>query len=164
MFREYLWLLRPTIHHNNNRKRVKNHNHTLTRSERLRGKKTTDILFSGSGGRALSAFPLRMVYMNVPRTDGEPAAQMLVSVAKRRLRHAVDRNRVKRQVREAYRLNKHKLHSGGTDKTLIAFIYLDNKLHNSRLIAARMERLLQRLGERQMKTAYPGEANKFLTK
>ena len=142
---------------------MKNDSHTLPKSERLRGKKTADMLFGVSGGRALSAFPLRMVYMNVARADGEPAAQMLVSVAKRRLRHAVDRNRVKRQVREAYRLNKHKLHVVGGIKALIAFIYLDDKLHDSRLIAARVARLLQRLSERQVRTAHPAQGNKALT-
>ena len=141
---------------------MKQGEHTLPWSERLRGKKTTDALFNGSGGRALTAFPLRMVYMNVARADGEPAAQMLVSVAKRRLRHAVDRNRVKRQVREAYRLNKDKLHISGTDKALIAFIYLDDKLHDSRYIAARVARLLQRLGERQAGGGRLGRANKAM--
>lgn len=156
----------PSAHdksHDNNHKSVKNDRHRLPRGERLRGKKTADMLFGGGGGRALSAFPLRMVYMNVARVDGEAAAQMLVSVSKRRLRHAVDRNRVKRQVREAYRLNKDKLPVVGGVKALIAFIYLDDKLHDSRVIGARVARLLQRLSERQVRTAHRARGNKAFT-
>ena len=72
--------------------------------EHLCLKKDIETLFS-AGSRAITIFPLRAVFRVVPR-EGGPQAQVLVSVAKRRLRHAVDRNRAKRQLREAYRLNK----------------------------------------------------------
>ena len=60
-----------------------------------------DKLFEG--GSALMAFPLRVLYL---QTDDPDAAEvsMLVSVSKKRFHHAVDRNKVKRRVREAFRL------------------------------------------------------------
>ena len=54
----------------------------------------------------------------------------MVSVPKRCLKHAVDRNRVKRQVREAYRTNKHLLQPKEGQALLIAFIWMDNQLHD----------------------------------
>ena len=80
---------------------------TLSKSERVASRNTVETLFGGGHSRALSAFPLRMVYMLAPRAEGEPAAQMLVSVPKRWFKRAVKRNRIKRQVREAYRTSKH---------------------------------------------------------
>ena len=80
---------------------------TLTKSERVCSRNTVEQLFGGGQSRAMSAFPIRMVYMITDRQEGEPAAQMLVSVPKRCFKRAVKRNRVKRQVREAYRHLKH---------------------------------------------------------
>lgn len=126
--------------------------HTLTRKERLRGEKTIERLFNGSGSRAMAAFPLRLVCMAAERKEGEATAQMMVCVPKRRLHDAVDRNRVKRQVREAYRLNKHILRGDGSTKTLMAFVYIDDKPHESSVISASVARLLQRQSERIMGT------------
>lgn len=54
--------------------------------------------------RSFSVFPLRAVYMSVDRQ--EVPASILISVPKKRFKRAVKRNRVKRQIREAYRKNK----------------------------------------------------------
>ena len=79
---------------------------TLRKPERLNRKKIIERMFAG-GSRSFSLFPLRVVYLPVP--DLEAQAAILVSVSKRRFKRAVKRNRVKRQIREAYRLNKHLL-------------------------------------------------------
>ena len=78
---------------------------TLPKVERLNSRILIERLFTG-GSKSLPAFPLRIVYMPV---EGEnlPAATILISVPKKRFKRAVKRNRVKRQVREAYRKNKH---------------------------------------------------------
>ena len=82
----------------------------------------------------------------------ESNVQVLVSVPKKHFKRAVKRNRVKRQVREAYR--KHKSFvtlrvNEQTDKQLlIAFIWLSNELMNSVTIEQRVCNLLQRIGER----------------
>ena len=76
---------------------------TFKKSEHLCRLSEIERLFS-AGSRSATVFPVRIVYRKVQATDGEPPVKVLVSVAKRRLRHAVDRNRAKRQLHEAYRL------------------------------------------------------------
>ena len=81
------------------------------------------------------------------------AAQVsiLVSVPKRHFKHAVKRNRVKRQVREAYRLNKHILLDALSDKpygVALAFIWLDKELHSSEYLTSKIKSLLGRLADK----------------
>ena len=83
---------------------------TFCKEERLCRKALIEKLFHKEGSRSMAAFPLRLVYMKSPAGEDGPAAQMLVSVPKRCFKRAVKRNRVKRQVREAYRKNKHILY------------------------------------------------------
>lgn len=70
-------------------------------------------MFAG-GSRSFSVFPLRVVYL--PVEELEAPVSILVSVSKRRFKRAVKRNRVKRQIREAYRMNKHGLLAVLTEK------------------------------------------------
>lgn len=73
------------------------------KKEKLKSQKLIEQLFSE--GKSVSAFPLRMVYL---KTAFEDNVQFKtgVSVSKRNFKNAVDRNRIKRLLREAYRLNK----------------------------------------------------------
>ena len=121
---------------------------TLGRNERLKSKLLVDRLFNGGGSHALSAFPLRMVYLPVAREEGQAAARILISVPKRCFKHAVDRNRVKRQVREAYRRNKHLLQPKDGQSVLLAFIWIDPKLYDSATVHHKVKNLLIRLSER----------------
>lgn len=80
---------------------------TFLRSERLKSTKVIAALFTD--GQSFVAYPLRVVWMI--STAGEPGkATMAVSVSKRLFKTAVQRNRLKRQIREAYRLHKHLLY------------------------------------------------------
>ena len=82
--------------------------YTLGKEERICSKKLIEKLFKGGRSKSMVAYPLRVVYAQKADDEGENVpAQMLVSVSKRHFKHAVDRNRVKRQVREAYRKHKH---------------------------------------------------------
>ena len=79
---------------------------TLSKEERICSKKLMEQLFNGGTARSMSSFPLRVVFTTVERQPGQPPASIIVSVPKRHFKHAVDRNRVKRQLREAYRHHK----------------------------------------------------------
>lgn len=122
--------------------------YTLTKSERLNKKKIIEQLFSG-GARSFSLFPLRVVFLPV---DGlEAQAAMMVSVSKRRFKQAVRRNRAKRQVREAYRKNKHILLDalqGRKQGLAVAFLFLASEEVPSALVEERMKIALQRITEK----------------
>ncbi|ADV42783.1 ribonuclease P protein component [Bacteroides helcogenes] len=120
---------------------------TLHKSERLDKKKVIEKMFSG-GSRSFSVFPLRVVYL--PVEEMEAPASILISVSKRRFKRAVKRNRVKRQIREAYRMNKHELLHVLEEKQCrlaIAFIYLSDQLVASSLVEERIKTALARIAE-----------------
>lgn len=121
---------------------------TLHKAERLDKKKIIEKMFAG-GSRSFSVFPLRVVYLPVEELEAD--ASILVSVSKRRFKHAVKRNRVKRRIREAYRVHKHGLLSVLAEKKCrlaIAFIYLSDQLAESSVIEDRMKTALARIAEK----------------
>ena len=75
---------------------------SLKKRERLSGKKSISALFES--GRNIRVFPLRIVYREIE--SGSSPALVAISVPKRLIKKAVDRNLLKRRIREAYRLNK----------------------------------------------------------
>lgn len=99
------------------------------------------------------AFPLRAVYVHQKRSSSEPPVAVMMSVSKRHFKHAVDRNRVKRQLREAYRLNKHILTTHFADRPddslQIAFIWLADNHEKSELVHRKLVNLLNRIVERE---------------
>ena len=125
---------------------------TFGKNEKLVSKKTIDALFSGGNSRSMSAYPLRVVFMRKERCETEEPAQVMVSVSKRHFKRAVKRNRVKRQIREAYRLNKHLLHEALEQKkdtaVAMAFIWQSDELAETALITEKMQSLLGRMAEK----------------
>lgn len=122
---------------------------TLSKEERICSKKLINELFTGNG-RSMTAFPLRVVFMKGTIVDDQPRAAMLVSVPKRYFKHAVDRNRVKRQVREAFRRNKSIITQNLTDDheaVAMAFVWLTDEKFPSSEVENRMVRLLTRISE-----------------
>lgn len=118
---------------------------TFSKEERIVSKKTQDTLFNGGRSRSLTAFPLRAVFFATTE-DEAPLSQIMVSVPKRHLKRANKRNRCKRQVREAYRLQKHILQDAGVSAT-VAFIWLDDELHPTDEVFKRVGLLLHRIAE-----------------
>lgn len=124
-------------------------------------KRFQDRLFAE--GRSFVAYPLRVVYLC---TDDLAAARlsMLVSVPKKKFKRAVRRNRIKRLVREAYRLHKHDLTMRVTDSgryLLVAFIFLDTELPTFADVEKAMKkafRLLTEKNELEKNIAFSGES------
>lgn len=135
--------------------RNKMHELRFRKAERLRLRSLVEGLFAEGNG--MYDFPLRMVWRRIsPRQlqeafrNGTPRGihrlQMMVTVPKKKRRHAVDRVLMRRRIREAYRLNRMPLSQtvrGLPDGSYIqiAFIYL----HNENLPYADIERRMQRL-------------------
>ena len=123
----------------------------FSKGERIVSRRQIEKLFGG-GNRSMAAYPVRMVYMSMSRASHDEAVQVLVTVSKRHFKHAVRRNRVKRQLREAYRANKHLLYDvlqHMPDRSLtLAFIWQSDRLYDSTEVAFAMESLLRRLSER----------------
>ena len=135
---------------------------TLGKEERISSRKLIDKLFNGGQSHSMAVFPLRLVYMEKEREGACPPALLLVSVPKRCFKRAVKRNRVKRQIREAYRHHKHILWEAVETKgeipstndakrkigVALAFIWLDDKLYDSAVVEQRVKALLERLAEK----------------
>lgn len=123
---------------------------SFRKEERLCSRKLIDKLFCGGASRSMTAFPLRAIYLLIEEGTDEGKIQVLVSVPKKQLKLAVKRNRVKRQVREAYRRNKQILLDKLTPQKqlLIAFIWIDNQLHDSTNVQSKVVNLLNRIAER----------------
>jgi ribonuclease P protein component len=81
---------------------------TFKKAERLKSLKIIGGLFKD--GQSFGVYPLRLFWSASPMPAGGSPVQFTVSVAKKNFKSAVARNRIKRKVREAWRLNKHKLY------------------------------------------------------
>lgn len=117
---------------------------TFPLKEHLKSKRVIEKLYAE--GSSVTAYPLRAVFLE--QQDQEPVAAILISVAKKRFRHAVDRNLVKRRIREAYRTSKHPLIEALENdgkKMAIAILYIDTKHNSTAFIKRKMEKLLDNI-------------------
>ena len=120
--------------------------YSFPKEEHLCRKKLIAELFGR--GSSFGLYPLRLVWIAAEAPTTTPP-QVLVSVSKRSFKRAVDRNYLKRLMREAYRLNKYRLLEapGGHPVALLAIIYTGKEkkpftLVEKKLISG-LERLLQ---------------------
>ncbi|MBE6291758.1 MAG: ribonuclease P protein component [Bacteroidales bacterium] len=117
------------------------------KEERLCSRTLIDFLFQ-EGNYSAKVYPIRAVFMSTENHQQE-GVSVLISVPKKRLRHAIDRNRVKRQLREAYRKNKHTLteqvRQSGKGLAIV-FIYVSTEIEPSNRIEKRMVQLLDKIG------------------
>jgi len=113
--------------------------HTFGKEERLKSKKIIEKLYAE--GNSVKCFPLRMMYLQTEHTSNFPA-QAGVSVPKRNFKNAVDRNRIKRLMRETYRLQKQIIYKN-LDKPYVFMIsFLGKEEWNFDDIYQKMEKLL----------------------
>ena len=124
----------------------------FNKSQHLCGETTVSQLFRE--GKAFLVFPLRVVYRIEKRVEGDKRAtvRVLTSVPKKQFKHAVDRNRFKRLIREAYRLQQHELNAVLEAKGVVmdvAFTAVHNQLPEFDFLKGRMFKILSKLVETQ---------------
>lgn len=109
------------------------------KNEKLKSQKVIDKLFSE--GKSVAAYPLRLVYMRTGAQDSLPI-KAGVSVSKRNFKKAVDRNRIKRLLREAYRLNKCKYLNNIPDQYAFMILYVGKTKSDYDTISKKMNTLM----------------------
>ena len=119
---------------------------SLPRKDIIRSKKEIETLLSK--GEVLFRYPLKVYCL---RDTGNGTSRMMVSVPKRNFKRAVHRNRLKRLVREAFRLNRNML--GGTDYDIL-FVYLGKEIKEYAAIESRIREIFTLL---RGKTAEGGQ-------
>jgi len=113
--------------------------------EKLKSRKLMDQLFTV--GRSVSVFPLKGFYNEVD-IDLDFPVKLGVGVSSRNFKKAVDRNRIKRLLREAYRLNKQPLieFASSNNKKIIVFIlFVDKALPEQETLQKKMPLLIDKL-------------------
>jgi len=95
----------------------------LNRSKSLKSKLLIDILFSK--GKTIHVYPVRLVYFE-KKIESDEKFLVGFSVSKKRFKRAVDRNRIKRLMREAFRLQQHDLQLN--NKILMMWIFTGKKI------------------------------------
>ena len=113
-------------------------NVTFPKSEKLCSDIAIDTLYKT--GKKFVAWPMRITYL--PITDAP--TQVLIWAPKSLFKHAVDRNHMRRLMREAYRLNKHIL-CAENNYYHLAFNYIDKQTQDFHVIEKAMKKVLQRL-------------------
>ena len=123
---------------------------TLHKKERIVSKKLIATLFEKGNSQSVAAYPLRAIYQKTERHEDCAPVQILISIPKKRFKHAVDRNRVKRQVREAYRHHKDLLSNVVAEKEqlLIAFVWIADTHVPSHDVEKKVINILQKVAER----------------
>lgn len=112
---------------------------TLGKSQRIKSRKLIEQMFEE--GKAVKNYPFRAVFLE----QHEGGFQMAVSVPKKRLKKAVDRNKVKRMVREAYRLQSPEIFQEASEASFaIMIIYMGNEVPDYSLVSTKIKGLLQR--------------------
>ena len=118
--------------------------------EKLKSRKQIELLFAQ--GKSISSFPVKVFYLPVEHTPEHPV-QVGVGVSARNFKKAVDRNTIKRRMREAYRLHKLPLHEHliAKQKSVAVFIlWIDKQMPTTaalqELMPAVIEKLIKQLG------------------
>ena len=117
--------------------------YTLGKDDKLKSAKVIEQLFKE--GKSFSLFPFRVLYMDIATSS---QLQTAFSVSKKYFKKAVDRNRIKRLMREAWRLQKNNLKDKGREnnKNLSVFIiYTGNELPEYDLVFEKTAAVIKRL-------------------
>lgn len=127
---------------------------TFRKEERLSRKKIIEELFSKGSKFYVPGF--KVVWLPLPIHEGLPI-QILISVSKRNFKRAVDRNLIKRKIKEAWRLNKKALYDildENKNTCVLSVIYLPKEIESYQEIEQKIILVLQRLQSEYEKTSW----------
>ncbi len=119
---------------------------TFRKEERLCSRRLIDQLYAE--GHRLMAFPYSVQWMLLPEGEGDIPAQVMIVAPKRKFRHAVDRNRVRRLTRECYRLRKDSIYSFLQEHNVsivFSMVYIHNEIMPFEQLGNKMDKLLAAL-------------------
>lgn len=122
------------------KKSYSQHRFKFPGKEKLRSKKYITQLFKD--GNHFFIFPFKVFFLHIP---DYPNNQVLLSVSKKKFGKATDRNHIKRQMREAYRLNRYILQNNVP--LIMAFIYIHSEKVSFNFMEKRIIFCFQRLNE-----------------
>lgn len=125
--------------------------YTFKKEQRVTGAKRVDAIFAS--GTSFISYPLRIVYLQHEQSPINKCS-ILVSVPKKRIKKAVHRNRIKRLIRESYRLNRELINNIDiSEQSLdIAFIYVKDTASDYVEIQKAMQKALKQIAIRTKKT------------
>ena len=115
---------------------------TFPKSEKLCGDQAVDRVYKE--GKRFVVWPMRVTYIPVE----DAPTEVLIWAPKSLFKHAVDRNRLRRQMREAYRLNKQVLLKA-SKRYYLAFNYIDKEMQSYKLINKSIAKILCRLANKE---------------
>ena len=115
-------------------------NYSFPKHTRLKSSKAIATLFQS--GSPLKKFPIKLVYTKAEQKQEEPTFKVAFSVPKRHFKRAVDRNYLKRILRESYRLQKQLLQLQTKQNYTLMFIYIGKEKTDYATIKEKMEQLL----------------------
>lgn len=118
---------------------------TYPQQEKLKSKKLIEKLFTE--GKSVSAYPLRMVYLSTSFNE-DVLAKTGVSVSKRNFKKAPDRNRIKRLLREAYRLNKAEYFNNLTTPYAFMILYIGKEKPTFVQVESKMKQVFEKFSNK----------------
>ena len=115
--------------------------YSYNKFEKLKSKKLIEQLFLE--GKTVTHYPLRLTFIETSFVN-DVKFKAGVSVSKRNFKKAVDRNKIKRLLREAYRLNKSMIFNNITTQNAFMILYLGNEIPNFKDLEIKMKQLFEK--------------------
>ena len=120
-------------------------NQSFGKEEKLKSKKLIDLLFAE--GKSVKSFPLKLIYTSYDQTD-EANLKTAVSVPKKLVKTAVQRNRIKRLMREVFRKNKYLVTNHLSSSHAFMFIYIFREEVSYEKLEASMIKVLEKFNDK----------------
>lgn len=118
--------------------------YSFSRKEKLKSKKRIAQLFEE--GKALTVYPLKLIYLEANEQPSK--IQAAVTVPKKNFKSAVARNKIKRLLRESYRLNKAIVFNNTQGQFAFLFLYLGKEIPTFQEVQGKMVSLLKKFNNR----------------